>query len=387
MQFQEFHWSPDGQFILGISLDTATVEVFSLLRPDWICRINCGLEGIEQACWSPNRREIITLSKCQVRFMSIELPTVTKKKFQVRVRVWSLEENPTEFPSTVKFFRNSALSLSGCGRYFATSCIEEKSIQIFNSETWEKEREISKLKNFSAPVWSPVSDSFALQPAASYKICHVKIFSAATGNRIGEFQREPGKNLRGSKLLQYSFCGQLLAVGCYDGAIFVLDHILWSPLAKFKPTTLIDKNCIVLRMNFNHYETVEKRPISFTKLTRKTGLFSPGVKFLEFNASSVKLASVDESMPAVVWIWDLKKLHLQLVVVCKGRIKSLAWGDDGSLGFSDSDGGITLVDKFMERAEIVGFENSSKISWQPGCVENPQFLAMNQSEVFVYCTI
>jgi len=69
--FQYIEWSADSQLILSCCASQAQLEVWSVHRPEWKCRVQAGAFGIHSACFAPSSRHVLITSKLFVRLVTL----------------------------------------------------------------------------------------------------------------------------------------------------------------------------------------------------------------------------------------------------------------------------------------------------------------------------
>ena len=62
----EVEWSGDATYLLCILQNQKSVQIWSILDPDWRCKINEPVTGIVAALWTPDSRHVITFADFQV---------------------------------------------------------------------------------------------------------------------------------------------------------------------------------------------------------------------------------------------------------------------------------------------------------------------------------
>ena len=96
-------WSPDSLFLLAAQYKRSVVQVWSMERPSWVCRIDEGPVGMAFARWAPDSRHILTASD-----------------FQLRLTVWSLVDRSSAYIRHPKF-GNRACEFSHDGQFLAVA--------------------------------------------------------------------------------------------------------------------------------------------------------------------------------------------------------------------------------------------------------------------------
>ena len=152
----------------------------------------------------------------------------------------------------------------------------------------------------------------------------------------------------GIKSVEWSPSNQFLVVGSYDQQARMLNNITWSPICQLKHEQKItDSNVAV-------YQEIEKKMVKLPWETdisaTRANLFAsqfvvqdipyqvPGIRLdaekanpklgvgtMMFSCDSSYLATKNDNNPNVVWIWDVKKLRLDSVLVLSRGVKVISW--------------------------------------------------------------
>ena len=69
----DIKWSKDSKYVITVILQRAMVQVWSIDKPEWTCRINEGLAGLVGARWAPNSRTVLTFCRFQFTRHLLEL--------------------------------------------------------------------------------------------------------------------------------------------------------------------------------------------------------------------------------------------------------------------------------------------------------------------------
>ena len=67
-EIQDISWNKQSDFILCGIYKKKLVQIFSIQDSEWNCRIDENLAGISKAKWTPDGRNIMTISDFQVSF-------------------------------------------------------------------------------------------------------------------------------------------------------------------------------------------------------------------------------------------------------------------------------------------------------------------------------
>ncbi|GAB1289313.1 WD repeat-containing protein WRAP73 [Apodemus speciosus] len=338
-QIQHIEWSADSLFILCAMYRRGIVQVWSLEQPEWHCKIDEGSAGLVASCWSPDGRHILNTTE-----------------FHLRITVWSL---CTKSVSYIKYPKacQQGLTFTRDGRYLALAerrdCRDY--VSIFVCSDWQ-------LLRYKVLLYS--LDGRLLSAYCAYEWS------------------------LGIKSVAWSPSSQFLAIGSYDGKVRLLNHVTWKMITEFgHPATINNPKAIPgeteLRgpamdhparaehtdqqrdqesWSVDHrvvYKEAEKIPqlglghLSFPPPRAMAGALSTseskyeiasgpvslqtlkpvadranprmGVGMLAFSPDSYFLASRNDNVPNAVWIWDIQKLKLFVVLEHMSPVRSFQW--------------------------------------------------------------
>ncbi|XP_036203869.1 WD repeat-containing protein WRAP73 isoform X1 [Myotis myotis] len=150
----------------------------------------------------------------------------------------------------------------------------------------------------------------------------------------------------GIKSVAWSPSSQFLAVGSYDGKVRILNHVTWKMLTEFgHPAAISDPRVVVYkeaeksprgalgrpacpppRAAESKYE-IATVPVSLQTLKPAADRANPkiGVGALAFSPDSYFLATRNDNVPNAVWVWDMQKLRLFVVLEQLGPVRSFQW--------------------------------------------------------------
>ncbi|MGH0163040.1 UNVERIFIED_CONTAM: hypothetical protein FKN15_044234 [Acipenser sinensis] len=157
----------------------------------------------------------------------------------------------------------------------------------------------------------------------------------------------------GVKSVMWSPSSQFLAIGSYDEKVRILNHVTWKKIIEFEHPATINNPKIVV------YKEVEKRAVlgnddlSFHhNLTMGSSLFSTqskyevspapvqvpvikpdperanpkiGIATMAFSFDNRYLATKNDNMPNDLWIWDMQKLKLFVVLEQAVPVRCFQW--------------------------------------------------------------
>ncbi|XP_033012325.1 WD repeat-containing protein WRAP73 isoform X2 [Lacerta agilis] len=303
-QIQHIEWSSDSLFILCAMYKRGIVQVWSLEQPDWHCKIDEGSAGLVASCWSPDGRHILNTTE-----------------FHLRITVWSL---CTKSVSYIKYPKacQQGIAFTKDGRYMALA-----------------ERRDCK-------------DYISLFVCSDWQLLRYKVLLYSLDGRLLSTYCAYEWSL-GIKSIAWSPSSQFLAIGSYDEKVRILNHVTWKKITEFEhPANIASPKIIV-------YKEVEKSPaVEVEKLafppTKKmaSSLFSTkskyeiaqvpvslhhvkpavdranpriGVGMLAFSSDNCFLATRNDNIPNALWIWDVQKMKLFVILEQLCPIQLFQW--------------------------------------------------------------
>lgn len=157
----------------------------------------------------------------------------------------------------------------------------------------------------------------------------------------------------GIKSLAWSPSSQFLAIGSYDEKVRILNHITWKKVTEFDhPATINNTKAVV-------YKEVERKPVVGSAdlsiqqhITMGSTLFNTqskyeicplpvqvrvvkpdldranpkvGVSSMAFSSDNRYLATKNDNMACVVWVWDMQRLGLLAVLEQTSAVRCFQW--------------------------------------------------------------
>ncbi|KAE8769589.1 WD repeat-containing protein WRAP73 [Hordeum vulgare] len=206
-------WAPDSEYILCGLYKRPMVQAWSLSQPDWTCKIDEGSAGIAYARWSPDSRHILTTSE-----------------FQLRLTVWSLVNTACVHVQWPKHAARG-VSFTKDGK-FAAICTRRDCkdyVNLLSCHSWEIMGVFAvDTLDLAGVEWSPDDSAIvAWDSLLEYKV----LIYSPDGRCL--FKYSAYESGLGVKTVGWSPCGQFLAVGSYDQAVRILNHLTWKTFAEF----------------------------------------------------------------------------------------------------------------------------------------------------------
>uniref|UniRef100_A0A8C6S089 WD repeat containing, antisense to Trp73 n=1 Tax=Nannospalax galili TaxID=1026970 RepID=A0A8C6S089_NANGA len=348
-QIQHIEWSADSLFILCAMYRRGIVQVWSLEQPEWHCKIDEGSAGLIASCWSPDGRHILNTTE-----------------FHLRITVWSL---CTKSVSYIKYPKacQQGITFTRDGRYLALAerrdCRDY--VSIFVCSDWQLLRHFdTDTQDLTGMEWAPNGCVLAVwDTCLEYKV----LLYSLDGRLLSAYCAYEWS--LGIKSVAWSPSSQFLAIGSYDGKVRLLNHVTWKMITEFGHPVAINNPktvmvCLVLvsatspgflvvykeaekhpqlglgRLAFpppramagslstseSKYEIISG-PVSLRTLKPVADRANPrmGIGMLAFSPDSYFLATRNDNIPNAVWVWDIQKLRLFVVLEHLSPVRSFQW--------------------------------------------------------------
>uniref|UniRef100_A0A8C9YDS7 WD repeat containing, antisense to TP73 n=1 Tax=Sander lucioperca TaxID=283035 RepID=A0A8C9YDS7_SANLU len=331
-QISHMDWSSDSLFILCAMYKRGLVQVWSLEQPDWHCKIDEGSIGLVSSRWSPDGRHILNTTE-----------------FHLRVTVWSLCTKAVSYIKYPKACQKGIdFSRDGCYMALAERRDCKDYVSVFVCDDWHLLRHFeTETQDLAGLEWSPNGCVLAVWDSClEYKV----LLYSLDGRLLSTYSAYEWS--LGVKSVTWSPSSQFLAIGSYDEKVRILNHITWKKIAQFEHIATINNTKAVV------YKEVEKRPavgsddLSLHNITIGTTLFNTqskyeicpppvqvpvvkpdpdranpkiGVSTLAFSSDSRYLATKNDNMASVVWVWDMQKMSLLAVLEQTSAVRCFQW--------------------------------------------------------------
>lgn len=331
-------WALDSEYILCGLYKRPMIQAWSLAQPEWTCKIDEGPAGISYARWSPDSRHILTTSE-----------------FQLRLTVWSLLNTACIHLQWPKH-GSKGVSFTKDGK-FAAICTRRDCkdyVNLLSCHTWEIMGVFAVDTLDLADIqWSPDDSAIVIWDSIlEYKV----LVYSPDGRCLSKYQAyESGL---GVKSVSWSPCSQFLAVGSYDQMIRVLSHLTWKVFAEFTHLSNVRGPCaaavfkevdeplqlgmselslsdeFIQRNADNAAETciqvrydVLEVPVTLPSQKPHPDKPNPkqGIGLLSWSSDSQFICTRNDSMPTVLWVWDVQHLELAAILIQKDPIRAAAW--------------------------------------------------------------
>ncbi|XP_040980229.1 WD repeat-containing protein WRAP73 isoform X2 [Harpia harpyja] len=287
-QIQYIEWSSDSLFILCAMYKRGIVQVWSLEQPDWHCKIDEGSAGLVASCWSPDGRHILNTTE-----------------FHLRITVWSL---CTKSVSYIKYPKacQQGIAFTKDGRYMAVAERRDCKdfISIFVCSDWQLLRHFdTETQDLFGIEWAPNGCVLAV-----WDTClEVRILNHVTWKKITEFEHPA--TIANTKTIVYKEVEKSPSVE--------------TERLSFPPTRALASSLFSTESKYD----ISQVPVSLQYIKPVADRANPkmGIGMLAFSPDNCFLATKNDNIPNAVWIWDIQKLKLFVVLEQLCAIQSFQW--------------------------------------------------------------
>ena len=319
---EDIKWSNSSNLILVGIYKRNRCEIRNIENDNFICAIDEGIQGMSNALFSPNSTHVLSFNQ-----------NVTK------LTIRSLLDKNTLFISLPKFSKKGlSFSCQGKGNFMALAERKDTNdiIGIYFIKKWICLRRFSvDTEDLQDIKWSYDNSSIIIiDSPAVCKILIYNIFGELL-NKIDIYQ-----NKLGIKKFDISPNGHLYCLGLFDQSLRIYNNISYTCSSIFNH----DKD-ILDNKNVNYYKEeiinqegetkyVELKPPIDLKseniYIKGSNLFNDklpkiGIGKMAFSYDNNFLATKNDNMPNVLFIWDLNIMFLQTVLIHLNEISCFEW--------------------------------------------------------------
>ena len=247
------------------------------------------------------------------------------------------------------------VDFSSNGKYMALAerrdCKDH--ISLFDCSQWQLIRHFPvETSDLVGVTWSPDSNVLCIWDSVlDYKLYLYSI----DGRCLASYSAY--EHALGIKSMQWSPTSQFLAIGSYDQKLRILNHVTWKTVAEHFHATSIDGqsgNVVVyseaetkppgkvgsgkegagvpsrvfstLYQTQSKYETLDLPvTVPHTKPDPEKPNPKLGVGTIAFSPDSRYIASKNDNMPQVVWIWNVASLRLSALLLQASPVREFKW--------------------------------------------------------------
>jgi WD40 repeat protein len=330
-------FSPDSQYILVTMAKRGLVEARAIYEEEWAAKIEDPLIGILYARWSPDSRHILAFSD-----------------YQLKLSIYSLVDKTVQHIKHPKYV-DKAISFTSDGKFMALAERRETKdyIGIYYTRDWKLVNYImADSYDLNDLKWSPDNSVIlAWDTPLEYKMM---VYCPAQG-LICKYQ--PYEYALGIKSVKFCESGQFLAIGSYDEKVRLFNCLTWKVVTEFEhKTSVVEYNDALIfkeeeiKDSFPYVVEGAKTSTRYVMAENtikipsiKAPLDKPnppvGVSMVAWSPDNNYIASKNDNMPNVLWVWDVNSLNLKAVLIQLQPIKSFVWSENSDfLAFSTGTG-------------------------------------------------
>ena len=326
---EDIQWSPNGKLILACLYKRSICELRNIENNKWYCKINEGILGVTNALFSPDSLNILTISENNIK-----------------LTIRSLTKNNYTFFINMPKFSKKGLSFSKKGNLMALA--ERRNYQdligIYFLENWTCIKKFTpQTEDLQDIQWSYDCSSLLIPDTNS--VCKLFIYSPL-GDLISVI--EIYKLKLGIKNLEISPNGHYICLGLFDQSLRIYNNISYTCVSVFEH----DKNILNdNKVNYFREELIDDKgktkyislspPVNIQNeniysninliLLDKVPKF--GVNKISISSDNNFLASKNDNMPKIIFIWDLIKMCLNTVLIQINEVSNFQWARNQNILF------------------------------------------------------
>ena len=327
---EDIKWSNSSELILIGIYKRNRCEIRNILNDNFICTIDEGLQGMSNALFSPDSTHVLSFNQ-------------HISKLTIR----SLLNKNTFYISLPKFAKKGLVfSSQGKGNFMALA--ERKDIKdiigIYYIKKWTCFRRFpTEAEDLQDIQWSYDNSSIIIVDSPS--VCILLIY-----NIFGELIKKIDiyQNKLGIKKFNISPNGHLYCVGLFDQTLRIYNNISYTC------TTIFNHDKDILndpKVNYYKEEIINqegeskyielKPPINLqseNNYIKGTKIFNDqlpkiGVSKISFSYDNNYIATKNDNMPNILFIWDLNLMSLQTVLIHLNEISYFDWDKNKNILF------------------------------------------------------
>lgn len=323
--------------------------------------------------------------------------------------LWSLVSK------TISYIKYPKLSQGGVdfnsnGKYMAMAerrdCKDY--VSIFDCTEWQVLRNFPvDTDDLAGLAWSPDGKVLCVWDSNLY---YKVLLYSIDGRCIATYSAYD--HALGIKSIRWSPSSQFLAIGSYDQKVRVLNHVTWKTVAEHGHPSTVDFSSVIV------YTEVENKPLLpkgkdstlsagalpnlFQSQSRYEATETPvtvpsikpdpekpnpklGVGSVSFSVDCRYMATKNDNMPNAVWIWDVARLRLAVLLLQTNPVREFLWDPQKSrLAICTGNGKLYLWSMAGCVSVTVPVETNftvQKLAWHP----NGRSLALIGTTHFCMC--
>ena len=327
---EDIKWSNNNQLILIGIYKRNRCEIRNIQNDNYLCTIDEGIQGMSNSLFSPDSLYILTINE-----------NITK------LSIRSLQNKSLFYINLPKFSKKGiSFSSQGKGNFMALAERKEAKdiIGIYYTTKWACIRRFqTETEDLQDLKWSYDNSSLIIIDTPA--LCKFLIY-----NILGELINKIDiyKNQLGIKQFEISPNGHLFCFGLYDQSLRIYNCVSYTCMGIFDhDRDYLDDN----KVNYYKEEIISpegetkyielKPPVDLKNeniYIKGKNLFNDkmpkiGISKMSFSYDSNFLATKNDNMPNVLFIWNLNTMNLQTVLIHLNEVIYFKWNKNNNILF------------------------------------------------------
>ena len=325
---EDIQWSKNSKLILVGLYKRARCEIRSIENPKWYCSIDEGVKGMKYSLFSPDSLHILSI--CD---------------HNIKLSIRSLVDKSLLYINFPKYARKG-LSFSSKGNFMALAERNEAKdyIGVYFVNKWTCIKKfLTQTEDLQDVKWS--YDNSALLIPDTPTLCILYIYSPI-GDLISKIELYQFK--MGIKCLDISPNGHYICLGLYDQSLRIFNNISYTCVTIFEHDKEILND---IKVNYYKEEILNnegeskyiqiKPPIDLRNeniLKNKNNYINDkvpkiGISKMAFSFDNYFLATKNDKIPNILFIWDINQMNLQFVLIQLNEIVHFEWAKNKNILF------------------------------------------------------
>jgi len=325
---EDIQWSKNSKLILIGLYKRSRCEIRNIDNPKWFCTIDGGVQGMKYSLFSPDSLHILSISD-----------------YNIRLSIRSLVDKSLLYINMPKFARKG-LSFSTKGNFMALAGRNDARdiIGVYFANRWSCIKKFEpQTEDLQDLKWSYDNSSILVQDTPT--TCRLLVYSPL-GDLITKIELYQFK--LGIKNMDISPNGHYICLGLYDQSLRIYNNISYTCV-----TVLEHEKTVFDDITVNYYkeEMINnggetkyiqlkppidlKREKLYIAKNNYSNEKSPkiGISKMAFSFDNFFLATKNDNMPNIVFIWDLNQLNLQTVLIHLNEVIYFQWAKNQNILF------------------------------------------------------
>ena len=325
---EDIQWSKNSKLILVGLYKRARCEIRSIENPKWYCSIDEGVKGMKYSLFSPDSLHILSI--CD---------------HNIKLSIRSLVDKSLLYINFPKYARKG-LSFSSKGNFMALAERNNAKdiIGVYFVNKWTCIKKfLTQTEDLQDVKWS--YDNSALLIPDTPTLCILYIYSPI-GDLISKIELYQYK--MGIKSMDISPNGHYICLGLYDQSLRIFNNISYTCVTIFEHDKEILND---IKVNYYKEEILNnegeskyiqiKPPIDLRNeniLKNKNNYINDkvpkiGISKMAFSFDNYFLATKNDKMPNILFIWDINQMNLQFVLIQLNEIVHFEWAKNKNILF------------------------------------------------------